>query len=78
MGAIVCLHCAQTLIEIEPRQSQSEKAKGYRPRPPPCQLEVDEESTYVRCPKCSAKNIVVETRTPSGYPQLAVIACRIG
>jgi DNA-directed RNA polymerase subunit RPC12/RpoP len=75
--AIVCLHCSQTLMELEARPTQSSKAKDYRPPPPPCQLEEDEEGTFIRCPVCHAKNIVAEMRTASGYPQLVVVACRI-
>jgi hypothetical protein len=74
MGSIVCLHCAQVLMEIEPRQDT--KAKGYVP-PPVCMIEEDDQNAFLRCPRCHAKNIVIEVRTPSGYPQLAVVGCSI-
>jgi len=75
MGAIVCLNCSETLCEIDASREKNPKSK-VRP-PKKCELEEEGEEVFYRCPFCGAKNIVIETRTPSGFPQLTVVACSI-
>ena len=75
MGAIVCLNCTETLSEIEPSREKHPKGKARASKR--CELEEEGEEVFYRCPCCGAKNIVIETRTPSGFPQLTVVACSI-
>jgi hypothetical protein len=72
VGGIVCLKCSEVLFEMEPRRSPAGK-KTHSPRR--CELEEEGDLTFYRCPRCGAKNIVIETRSPSGFPQLTVVAC---
>ena len=73
MGAIICLNCTEVLCEIEPSRS-GHGGSGPLKR---CELEEEDDLVFYRCPACGAKNIVEETRTPSGFPQLTVVACSI-
>ncbi|HUJ68020.1 MAG TPA: hypothetical protein VLW86_00775 [Syntrophorhabdales bacterium] len=73
MGAIICLNCTEVLCEIEPSRS-GRSGSGSMAR---CELEEEDDQVFYRCPTCGAKNIVVETRTPSGFPQLTVVACSV-
>jgi phage FluMu protein Com len=70
MGTIVCLNCAEVLAGVEPGQYRS----GQGDSCPHCELEEEDEETFYRCPRCKAKNIVAETRTASGYPQLTIVS----
>ncbi len=75
MGMITCLNCAHVLAEIDPhRNGNKEKASSPPPR---CELEEEDDKTFYRCPRCKAKNIVAEARTPSGFPELTIIACSL-
>jgi len=75
MGTIICLNCTEVLFEIELPSSAADKGKtGSSKR---CELEEEDDRFFYRCPTCGAKNIVIETRTPSGFPQLTVVACSI-
>ena len=71
---IVCLNCSEVLFEMEPNRSRADKKTGPPRR---CELEEEGDKTFCRCPRCKAKNIVIETRSPSGFPQLMVVACSI-
>ncbi len=73
MGTLACLNCAQALAETEPRWNNGGKA-GPSAR---CELETEDDITFYRCPRCKAKNIVAEARTPSGYPQVAIVSFRL-
>jgi hypothetical protein len=75
MGTISCLNCAQVLAEIEPLRNDSGKVSLSPPGR--CEIEEEDDEAFYRCPRCRAKNIVIEVRTASGYPQLAVVACRL-
>ena len=71
MGAIICLNCTEVLCEIEPSRSGHCRSGPLKR----CELEEEDDQVFYRCPACGAKNIVEETRTPSGFPQLTVVAC---
>jgi hypothetical protein len=72
VGTIVCLNCSEVLFEMEPKRSPLGKRTHPLRR---CELEEEGDKTFYRCPRCRAKNIVIETRSPSGFPQLTVVAC---
>jgi hypothetical protein len=73
MGTIICLNCTEILCEIEPSRASRGGSGPLRK----CELEEEDDQVFYRCPTCGAKNIVIETRTPSGFPQLTVVACSI-
>ena len=64
MGTIICLNCTEILCEIEP----SRAGRGGSGPLTKCELEEEDDQVFYRCPTCGAKNIVIETRTPSGFP----------
>jgi hypothetical protein len=72
MGLIRCLNCAEILAGYEP-YAKEPAGKG-KPRPP-CPLQEEGDKAFYLCPSCHAKNIVEETRTALGFPELKVVAC---
>jgi hypothetical protein len=66
------LNCREILVEIEPRRDVNSR----RPQPAPrkCPLEEEDDIIFYRCPRCRAKNVVEETRTENGFPELVVVA----
>jgi Zn finger protein HypA/HybF involved in hydrogenase expression len=71
MATIKCLNCAELLVSHEPFHSESAKGRPRRQ----CPLEQEEDQAFFRCPSCKAKNVVVETRSTEGFPELTVVAC---
>jgi predicted Zn-ribbon and HTH transcriptional regulator len=65
------LNCREILVEIEPRRDTA--SRQPRPAPRKCPLEEEDDIIFYRCPRCKAKNIVAETRTENGFPELVVV-----
>ncbi len=71
MGAVTCLNCREVLVEIEPRRNVN--GRQLQPAYRKCPLEEEDDIIFYRCPRCKAKNIVEETRTENGFPELVVV-----
>jgi len=71
MATIKCLNCAELLVSHEPFHGESTKGRPRRE----CPLEQEDDQAFFRCPSCKAKNVVVETRSAEGFPELTVVAC---
>jgi hypothetical protein len=70
--AVICLNCKEVLFEVEPPSSSGVRNSERPPRR--CVLEEEDDINFYRCPACKSKNIVIETRTPNGFPHLTVVA----
>ncbi len=73
MGQVRCLHCAGVMVETEETVPSDRKSKAT-PRPrKTCELEMEDDEAFYRCPYCRARNIVAETRGESGFPHLVIV-----
>jgi predicted nucleic-acid-binding Zn-ribbon protein len=64
-----CLKCGGTLFEEVALDGKGSIAMG---EDTPLELELDGMDHFYTCPRCSAKNVVVASRSPQGLPQLRV------
>jgi hypothetical protein len=37
-------------------------------------MEGEDDRPFYRCPSCGARNFVIETRSPHGFPELTVVS----
>jgi len=69
-----CLKCGRTLFEKVPLDDKGHMAMNADA---PLELESDGVDHFYRCTHCSAKNVVVESRSPHGLLQLRVSHVKI-
>lgn len=73
MGQVKCLRCSGVLIETTESTTFDRKGKSTGRAPKTCEIEMDDDRAFYRCPYCRAKNIIMETRGESGFPQLVIV-----
>ena len=70
MGTVKCIKCAEVLVAHEPLSDLTAKTHADPRR---CEMEEEDDRPFYRCPSCRAKNFVIETRSPDGFPELTVV-----
>ncbi len=73
MGQVKCMRCSGILIDTSESTTFDRKGKPAGRPPRTCEIEMEDDSAFYRCPYCRAKNIIVETRGESGFPQLVIV-----
>lgn len=69
-----CLKCGGVLFEKVPLDDKGHMAMNADA---PLELESDGVDNFFKCPHCSAKNVVVESSSPHGLPQLRISRVKI-
>jgi hypothetical protein len=75
MAHVTCLRCKGVLIETVEFRPPSPIGKRLPPPPPQkkCEIELEDDYAFYRCPHCRAKNILMETRGENGFPRLDIV-----
>jgi len=71
MGTVRCIKCAEVLVAHEPPSDLTAKPHASPRR---CEMEGEDDRPFYRCPSCGARNFVIETRSPHGFPELTVVS----
>lgn len=66
---VKCLRCGNTLFK---KIALDDRGHWAIDSDTPMKLEHDESDSFFRCRHCSAKNVVIETTSPNGLPQLTI------
>lgn len=64
-----CLDCGGLLFKKGPLDDKGNWAMDVEA---PATLEQDERDSFFRCQHCSAKNVVVDTSSPTGLPAMRI------
>jgi DNA-directed RNA polymerase subunit RPC12/RpoP len=73
MSRVKCLRCGGILIETVESLSWDRKGRPTKPQPKTCEIELEGDEAFYRCPHCRARNLLTETRGETGFPRLVII-----
>ncbi len=70
MKDVKCLSCRGLLFKANPLDD-----KGNWAMDPKFKLSLTQEANeaYFKCPHCGAKNVVIDSASPSGLPQIKIV-----